>query len=151
VRDRWIKNVRPSPRHSTRRFLQPVPKRSQISRIHSPSPPQEAERMHCSSTYYIVSGGPVRITCHSKGLDSSTSPAEKPLSVFLLSSVRGPVVSRMGGSDRFNDIMQRTHAYQFPSLTTAESGTTLEIGSGGTKTEEVTNTKASTMKGNTMT
>lgn len=37
-------------------------------------------------TYYQVSGGPVRITCHSNGLESSTSPAEKPESVFLFSS-----------------------------------------------------------------
>lgn len=39
-------------------------------------------------TYYHVSGGPVRITCHSNGLDSSTRPAEKPESVFFLSSVQ---------------------------------------------------------------
>jgi hypothetical protein len=45
-------------------------------------------------TYYMVSGGPVRMTCHSKGLDSSTSPAENPLSVFLFNSARKEQGSR---------------------------------------------------------
>lgn len=36
----------------------------------------------------MVSGGPLRMTCHSKGLLSSTKPAEKPESVFLFRSAQ---------------------------------------------------------------
>jgi hypothetical protein len=133
--DRWIENVSTSPRHRTRQLLQPVPKRSQISLGHSPSPLQEAERTHGASTYYMVSGGPVRMTCHSKGLDSSTSPAENPLSVFLLSSVRARwqiSVTRPGGvmygwkrtvQRHHAAWLDQTHAHQFPSLTPAKPST----------------------------
>jgi hypothetical protein len=51
----------------------------------------------------MVSGGPVRMTCHSKGLDSSTNPAENPLSVFLFSS------AHMRKRDRNRDIRSRLY------------------------------------------
>jgi hypothetical protein len=45
-------------------------------------------------THYIVSGGPMMVICHSKTLESSTRPAEKPSMGLRLSSGRA---ARRGG------------------------------------------------------
>ena len=37
-------------------------------------------------THYIVAGGPMMVICHSKTLESSMRPAEKPSMGFRLSS-----------------------------------------------------------------
>lgn len=47
------------------------------------------DRDEASETYYMVSGGPMMVICHSKTLESSTRPAEKPSMGFRLSSARG--------------------------------------------------------------
>lgn len=79
-----------------------------------------------ASTYYQVSGGPVRMTCHSNGFESSTRPAEKPESVFLLSSVGVSEihgVQRNWGERPFRDKNQRkTLAWEWDMVSFSEFG-----------------------------